>query len=51
MTTRGAAEYQDYLRQCEAKGEEPKVFICPGCDHPLKSKDDKCPQCDGGVVC
>lgn len=48
MTTRGAAEYQDYLRQCAAEKKEPQVFICDRCDHPLKSKDAKCPQCDGG---
>ena len=44
--TRGQAEYEDYLRQCAAKNEEPKVFICGKCQHPLKKKEDKCPQCN-----
>jgi len=48
--TRGQAEYLDYIRQCEAKNEKPKVFICHRCDHPLEKEEDPCPQCDGHKV-
>lgn len=48
--TRGQAEYLDYLRQCAAKKEEPKVFICSKCDRPLKTKNEMCPQCYVEVV-
>jgi rubrerythrin len=42
--TRGQAEYQDYLNSCKVNNVEPKFFICPKCDHPIK-KDGVCPQC------
>jgi rubrerythrin len=46
MATRGQVEYEDYVRSQLAQGKPVEVFICGRCDHPLKSKDDKCPQCD-----
>lgn len=45
--TRGQAEYLDYLRSCEEKGEQQQYFICWNCQHPLTAAHEPCPQCGG----